>query len=220
MNYIEQLTETMHKGLHDASDIGDEWQTPDKEFFGIVHLFGPFSIDLFASNFNNKYSVYFTAKDNALTKNWTKYCQKMGLPCRGFANPPYSKPYMGMMDDGTTCTGLNHIIAKATEECAKGFYSVMVVPHNPEADWFGEALKKATNIWTIIGGRISFDTPDWYQQDPKGTKPSSARGGTSILIFNPLLIKERDHALHSWIARNYLRELGDIYMNKQEIRAA
>ncbi|MFM2476400.1 DNA N-6-adenine-methyltransferase [Celerinatantimonas sp. MCCC 1A17872] len=207
MNYVDRLQTVIHKGCHCAKDIGDEWQTPEEEFKGIVRLFGPFSIDLFASHFNRKYSYYFTAKENALKQDWMAYCSSKGLECRGFANPPYSKPHVGLMTDGSTCTGLGEIVDKARQECEKGFYSVMVVPHSPEADWFGDALKKATDIWTVIGGRITFEPPKWYTQDPQGSKPSSARGGTSIFVFNPLT-KGRTHAIHSWIQRDYLRQLG------------
>lgn len=206
--YALSILEKKLKRLHCAGDINDEWQTPAKEFAGIEALLlggRKFSIDLFTDGTeNSKANHYFTAKQNALTMDWGHYCKLNGLELTGFANPPYSKPHLGLDDNGITCTGLKTMMKKAHAEMLLGFFSLWVLPCNPEAAFFPE--KTASKIIFITGGRLTFAPPKWYKQDPKGSKPMSARGGAIIAIFDPDLIGE-PQAL-SFLSRDKLRSAG------------
>lgn len=218
-DYIQTLLDTKLKRLHIAKDVQDEWRTPDLEFLGIQAKYCPaefFSIDLFTDGtINSKAPLFFTAKENALIQEWSKYCKEQGVAPFGFANPPFSKEHKGLLEDGTTCTGLNKIMPKAYMEMKLGFHSVWFVPNNTEADWFPHRLSKypASAIFKLVNGRVSFDTPDWYKQDPEGSKPSSSRGGMSVIIFDPW---HNGEPIDDVVSRNELRELGQKILDSKE----
>ncbi len=219
MNYLQKLLSAKLKQLHSAADVQDEWRTPDLEFLGIQHLYcpgGSFSIDLFTDGtINSKAPLFFTAKDNALNQDWGKYCKEQGVPPVGFANPPFSKPYKGKLDDGSTCTGLSDIMKKAHVEMHLGFRSVFFVPNNIEADWFPHRLSKhpASAVYKLVNGRVSFDTPQWYKQDPDGSKPSSSRGGMAVVIFDP---NHRGPEIDDIVSRDQLRALGQLVSDAKD----
>lgn len=221
-NYLQSLLNAKLMPLHSAKDIQDEWRTPDLEFIGIQEVFSPtangFSIDLFTDGkINSKCNNFFTAEDNALSQDWFKHCKEQGIAPHGFANPPFSKEHKGKLDDGTSCTGLHRIMKKAHIEMLLGFYSVFFVPLNFEAGWFPHknAEFPASEIYKLTGGRITFDTPEWYKQDPnpKASKPTSSPGGMCVIIFNPL---HSGVQIDDVISRDYLRELGQQILDSKE----
>lgn len=218
-NYLQNLLNTKLKPLHWAKDVQDEWRTPNLEFLGIQQIFCPvqnFYIDLFTDGvINSKCEHFFTAEDNALNQDWYKHCNENGIAPYGFANPPFSKEYVGKLDDGTSCTGLHNIMKKAYIEMKLGFFSVFFVPSNFEADWFPHRLSKypASAIFKLVNGRVSFDVPEWYKQDPEGSKPSSSRGGMSVIIFDPWHSGEQ---IDDVVSRTELRELGQQILDSKE----
>ncbi len=218
-DYIQRLLNAKLKRKHSAKDVQDEWRTPDLEFLGIQEKYCPaksFSIDLFTDGtINSKSPLFFTAKENALLQDWGKYCKDQGVAPFGFANPPFSKPHVGKLDDGSCCTGLNPIMKKAYMEMKLGFHSVWFVPNNTEADWFPHRLSEhpASAIYKLVNGRVSFEVPEWYKQDPDGSKPSSSRGGMAVIIFDPLY---NGKAIDDIVSRNELRELGQRILDEQE----
>jgi len=189
--YLSNILSVKLKRTHCAGDIGDEWQTPEDEFNGIEKHFNDgknFAIDLFTDGeFNSKCNNFFTAKDNALNQDWGIYCKLQGVDPVGFANPPYSKRFKGVNDEGISCTGLSQMMKKAFIEMQLGFKSVWVLPCNPEADWF--PYQTASKIRFITGGRLTFDVPQWYKQDKNGSKPSSARGGSCLYLIQIIIIR-------------------------------
>lgn len=221
MDYLQKLLNAKLKSSHSAKDVMDEWRTPDPEFLGIQEKYSPskkFSIDLFTDGeINSKAPLFYTAKDNALLQDWGKDCKENGVLASGFGNPPFSKPHVGKLDDGTTCTGLNAIMKKAFMEMKLGFHSVFFVPTNVEADWFPHKLSEhpASAIYKLINGRVSFDTPEWYKQSTHkdASKPSSSRGGMCVCIFDPLYVGT---PIDDIVSRNELRELGQKIMNSKE----
>jgi len=219
-NYLQKLLSAKLKPLHSAKDVQDEWRTPDLEFLGIQEVFAPtangFSIDLFTDGkINSKCENFFTAKDNALNQDWFKHCKENGIAPVGFANPPFSKEHVGRLDDGTSCTGLHKIMKKAYIEMKLGFHSVWFVPSNFEAGWFPHKNSEfaATEIHKLTDGRITFDTPEWYRQDPEGSKPTSSPGGMCVIIFNP---HHSGNQIDDVISRDYLREIGQQILDSKE----
>ncbi len=222
-DYIQRLLNAKLKRKHSAKDVQDEWRTPDLEFLGIQRMFCPadsFSIDLFTDGpINSKAPLFFTAKENAIEQDWGKYCKEQGVAPIGFANPPFSKPHKGKLDDGTTCTGLNEIMKKAYMEMKLGFFSVFFVPNNTEADWFPHRLSEcpASAIYKLVNGRVSFEVPELYKQDPEGGEPSSSRGGMAVVIFDPSYTGK---PIDDIVSRNTLRELGQLILDEQNEEAA
>jgi len=220
-NYLQKLLNAKLKPLHSAKDVQDEWRTPNLEFLGIQETFCPlqnFYIDLFTDGvINSKCESFFTAEDNALNQDWYKHCNENGIAPYGFANPPFSKEHVGKLDDGTSCTGLHRIMKKAFMEMKLGFFSVFFVPSNFEAGWFPHKNSEfaASEVHKLTDGRITFDTPNWYRQDPnpKASKPTSSPGGMCVIIFNPLHSGE---PIDDVISRDYLRELGQKILDSKE----
>jgi phage N-6-adenine-methyltransferase len=222
-DYIEKIAQAKLEKTHSASTVGDEWRTPELEFLGIQECFGPmngFSIDLFTDGvINSKCKNFFTAKSNALTQNWYEHCLEQGIAPFGFANPPFSKKYKGLLADGTSCTGLHEIMEKSHLEMKKGFHSVFFVPLNFEAGWFPHHKSEfpASEIYKLTDGRVTFDVPDWYVQDHEGVKPSASPGGMCVIVFNPY---HKQVQIDDIISRDYLRELGQQILDDQNEVAA
>lgn len=218
-NYLQNLLNAKLQPLHCAKDVQDEWRTPELEFLGIQEMFAPkqkFYIDLFTDGaINSKCEHFFTAQDNALAQDWTLYCKSQGIMPIGFANPPFSKEHVGRLDDGTSCTGLHKIMKKAYIEMKLGFYSVWFVPSNFEAGWFPHKNSEfaASEVHKLTDGRITFDTPEWYRQDPDGSKPTSSPGGMCVIIFNPDRLGPQ---IDDVISRDYLREIGQQILDSKE----
>ena len=202
-----------------AGDVNDEWITPELEYLGIQETFCPqgFSIDLFTDGHNNsKTPLFFTAQDNALKQDWGKTCKEEGVPLFGFANPPFSKPHKGRLEDGSTCTGLSAILKKAYVEMLLGFHSVFVLQNKSEANWFPHRLSMypASAIYKITNGRIYFDVPAWYKQDPYGSEPTSGRCGLCIAVFSPI---HTGIPIDDVISRQELRSSGQKVLKNQEV---
>ena len=97
-----------------------------------------------------------------------------------------------------------------------GFHSVFVLPNNTEADWFQHRLSihPASAIYKITNGRIFFDVPAWYKQDPYGNEPSSGRCGLCIAVFSPI---HTGSPIDDVISRQELRTSGKKVLESQEV---
>lgn len=110
-------------------------RTPRWFFEELSRVFGPFTVDLFASPRNALLPRYFTRRDNALEQHWTD---------NGFANPPFK--LMGL------------VVAKALQEAYRGKRTVIVGPVGGSQAWYHGMAIKGT-IYTP-DCRINFDTPE------------------------------------------------------------
>jgi len=186
--YLDRLIDIQTQETHELKEIGDQWRTPDPEFYGIEKLVasdrGAFVLDLFTDGQNSKCQNYYTAFDNSLVQDWSGdlalYGKELGVECPwAFANPPYSRP---MEWDGEACTGMMNIMAKAAAERDKGARLCFLVKSaSSEAWWPDELSEFPADLIINIKGRLSFDLPVWC--NPVGKKGSAGFGG-SLLIFN------------------------------------
>ncbi|MDO6525412.1 DNA N-6-adenine-methyltransferase [Motilimonas sp. 1_MG-2023] len=169
------------KTLHEPADIGDEWRTPHALALGIEAMTGDFSYDLFTDGtINARFRNFITNDQNALAVDWCAMASDDRLPASGFANPPYSRSEKNQ--HGEYFKGLKECMEKAYEEMLAGFKSVWLVPSATGAGWFPRHT--ATSIW-FLEGRVTFEVPDWYRQDPSKPRPTSARGDSMVVIFDP-----------------------------------
>ena len=100
------------------SSKSDEWSTPQGTFDALNVEFS-FDIDLAATAENSKCGHWFyDAEDDSLTKAWSRGHK------RGWLNPPYSRQLCGKF------------IAKAADERAKGFLTVMLLPARTDTKAF------------------------------------------------------------------------------------
>lgn len=104
----------------------------------IIDEFGPFDLDVAASEENAKAPNYLTEEQDALHKDtrWTG--------AKVWCNPPYGK--------------LLKWTAKAKEEAALGSFSTlyMLLPARTDTKWFKAITDIASDVW-LFRGRITFE---------------------------------------------------------------
>lgn len=154
----------------------DFWRTPDWLYNYCNALFGPFDVDLAASEKNTKCAKYITKAEDALEVNWTDYGSN------GFCNPPYSDlpPWLHR--------------AKLENNRFR-FTSTWILPtFNGEIHWFDNVYQNAASHVINIYGRVAF----WDY----GDRPISGnRQGTQIVHYG-LIIPATPKILH--VKRNDL----------------
>jgi phage N-6-adenine-methyltransferase len=131
-----------------------EWETP-QDLFDILNLEFDFDIDLAASATNAKVQRFYTKEDDALTKDWHAVAK------RGWLNPPYTRGLCAKF------------IAKAADERAKGFLTVMLLPSRTDTKAFHSHIydykdKRAFVHLTDVAKTLS------------GTRQGHARPGVEI----------------------------------------
>jgi len=191
---------------HQLKQIGDQWRSPDRLWWGINTMYGPFVLDLFADESNAKCEVYYSAEDNALSQNWSERLAE--LNGAAYANPPYSR---ASQYDGHYITGMRQIMAhtQAMRE-AGGRYVFLIKAATGEVWWPEDADHIA-----FIRGRISFDLPVWYRPEEGQPSESSAGFGAAVAVFD----KSWRGPKFDYISRDLLEARGATFMAQIE-RAA
>ena len=110
----------------------DNWFTPDDLFRDIEARYGPFDIDVAASEKNAKCERFYTEGDNALEQPW------LGV---AFCNPPYKD--------------LIKWVRKAWDEVRSGRCkrAVMLLPAQTSTAWFHDYALRYGHVWFIRGKR-------------------------------------------------------------------
>lgn len=98
---------------HKLKEVGDQWRSPDRLWWGINSKYGPFVLDLFADRDNAKCEAFYTTEDNALTQAWSARLAE--LHGAAYANPPYSR---ASQHDGKYITGMRQIMDHA-QSCVR-----------------------------------------------------------------------------------------------------
>ncbi len=113
------------------SSLTPDWGTPQEFFDKLNEEFG-FTLDVCASDWNNKCDNYFTKKDDALTQVWAGVC---------WMNPPYGR-------------GIGKWLAKAVESWQSGATVVCLVPARTDTAWWHDYAMQGEI--TFIRGRLKF----------------------------------------------------------------
>jgi phage N-6-adenine-methyltransferase len=164
----------------------DSWRTPAWLFQWLNRRF-QFEVDLAADANNALVDEFLTKDTDALARPWSK------IWASGFLNCPYSN--------------IDPWVAKAIEEQAFGFTTIMLIPSPNGEDRFADVFRRATEIIDIVG-RIAFLRPD-------GTPVAGNTRGSSIYVFEPGLhcapcrrwYVSRDEIMENW-AHERLRQVG------------
>lgn len=201
--YCAALEQLRMQPTHKLKEIGDQWRSPERLWWGINSLFGPFVLDLFADRDNAKCEAYYTAEDNALTKNWSERLAE--LNGAAYANPPYSR---AAMHEDVYITGMRHIMAHTMAMRELGGRYVFLIKAATGEVWWPE---DADHI-AFVRGRISFDLPTWYRPADGQPAESSAGFGAAIAVFDK---KWRGPAF-DYISRDDLEARGVAFMNQIE----
>ena len=204
--YCSALESLRAQPSHQLKQIGDQWRTPDRLWWGINSMFGPFVLDLFADASNAKCEAYYSAEDNALSQNWSE--RLAGLNGAAYANPPYSR---ASQHEGQYITGMRQIMAHTQAMRGSGGRYVFLIKAATGEVWWPE---EADHI-AFIRGRISFDLPDWYRPAEGQPSESSAGFGAAIAVFD----KTWRGPKFDYVSRDHLEARGAAFMAQIE-RAA
>lgn len=205
-SYCLALESLRAQPTHQLKQIGDQWRTPDRLWWGINSMFGPFVLDLFADASNAKCEAYYSAEDNALSQNWSE--RLAGLNGAAYANPPYSR---ASQHEGQYITGMRQIMAHTLAMRETGGRYIFLIKAATGEVWWPE---DADHI-AFIRGRISFDLPAWYRPAEGQPSESSAGFGAAIAVFD----KTWRGSKFDYISRDHLEARGAAFLTQIE-RAA
>jgi len=113
----------------------NDWGTPWDLYFKLAAKFGPFDLDVCASEGNAKAPIFFTEQDNGLKMDWFGKC---------WMNPPYNQ--------------VGKFVDKAIAECEAGRAErvVMLVAARPDTKWWLRMWGKA-HLVAFLHGRVKFE---------------------------------------------------------------
>jgi len=197
--YCRELAELRSQAVHELKEVGDQWRTPENIFWGINAMFGPLVLDLFSDGENSKCEAYYTAEDNALTKDWSARLEE--LNGAAFGNPPYSR---ASQHEEQYITGMRYIMQHASAMREKGGRYVFLIKAATSEVWWPE---DADHI-AFIRGRIGFDLPTWFVPKDEKQVPSGAFFAGAVAVFDK---NWRDPAM-SYVSRKELEARGDAFL--------
>lgn len=158
MGKTRSTGETSKKGK-----LTDEWATPQWLFDQLNDIYGPFDIDVCASNKNSKCTVFFDEADDGLTSSWIG---------KTWLNPPYSDP--------------SPWVEKAVNETRMGVTIGALLPADHSVKWYNKfiANNPCAKIVERFPYRIKFNPPkDWTGNI------SGPRGSHIFVLFTPQVIR-------------------------------
>ena len=205
--YCAALDALRAQPTHKLKEIGDQWRSPEKLWWGINAMFGPFVLDLFADASNAKCEAFYSAEDNALTQDWSARLTE--LRGAAYANPPYSR---ATQHEGQYITGMRHIMAHTLAMRVMGGRYVFLIKAATGEVWWPEDADHVA----FIRGRISFDLPEWYRPAPGQPSESSAGFGAAIAVFDKSWRGDR----FGYVSRDDLEASGAAFLRQIERAAA
>lgn len=116
-----------------TSSASDNWPTDPAVFARLNEEFGPFELDVCASDENHKCPKYYTAEDDGLKQPWTG---------RVWMNPPYGRT-------------IGQWMRKGAQAGAEGATVACLVPAKVDTAWWREACASASLV-RIFPGRLRF----------------------------------------------------------------
>lgn len=137
---------------------GDKRQTPKEVIARIQTLINmPLIHDVAAEPHTAKCASYWTAEDDALSKDWREPMIGSSLSGALFCNPPYSN--------------ITPWVKKACEASKKGLFVVGLLPDDRSVSWQREYVEDKAQIIYVPDKRISFEDGNGIPQNgnPKGS---------------------------------------------------
>ena len=111
-----------------------DWETPPDLFADLEAEFGPFNLDVCATDLNAKVVPFFSPEDDGLSRDWYGVC---------WCNPPYGRQ-------------IGKWIAKAHEEARAGrATTVMLIPSRTDTAYWHEHVMFASLV-RFLRGRVRF----------------------------------------------------------------
>lgn len=149
----------------------DEWSTPGSVIAPLVERYGPFALDVCASERNHKAEKYYTREQNGIVQRWTG---------TWWCNPPYSNPKMWVEKAVEETRGSiwgSHLDRRRLPSDDQRHWNrgIMLLPAAVDTNWFHDLVLPHADI-EFIRGRIRF--LDW-----KGTPIGSPTAGNIFAFF-------------------------------------
>lgn len=146
--------------VHFSSEKQD-WATPQKFFDEMNAKYGPFDLDVCATEENKKCDIYYSPDISGLTHPWAGMVDSHFIP-KCWMNPPYGR-------------GLGDWIKKAYDESQKGCFVVALLPARTDTRYFHEYIYNKPGVTIeFLRGRLKF-----------GDAKNSAPFPSMIVVFNP-----------------------------------
>jgi len=120
----------INKGIMSSNSV--EWETPDDFFSEVSRLYGPFTLDVCATDENKKCNKFFTKETDGLKQDWSGIC---------WMNPPYGREIKAWMK-------------KAYNESLRGTRVVCLVPARTDTAWWHDYAAKGAVVF--VRGRLKF----------------------------------------------------------------
>ena len=132
-----------------------EWETPKDFFDKCAAEFGPFNLDVCATEQNAKCPRFFSKEQDGLDREWEGRC---------WMNPPYG-------------VGIKKWVAKAYFEGLRGSLVVCLLPARTDTAWWHDYCMKGE--YRLLRGRLKFGGHKWNAPFPNalvifGRKPAPA----------------------------------------------
>jgi site-specific DNA-methyltransferase (adenine-specific) len=151
-------------------DERQDYETPRSLVASLSLAFGPFDVDVAATEANKKAPRCFTPEVDGLRQDWT------GL--RAFMNPPY-----GMATAAW--------VRKAATEKAR---TTCILPARTDTRWFHDYIWDAEHhrprpnvvAFRLLKGRIKFEIDGKPVLDPKTGKPAGGKFPSMVVVFGNL----------------------------------
>ncbi|MFZ4835946.1 phage N-6-adenine-methyltransferase [Rouxiella sp. Mn2063] len=168
-------------GSNTPAEHKDTWQTPP-ELFAAINAEFSFQLDAAASERNALCRNFITEEQDTLVTPWSDYV------AIGYAwmNPPYSNP-------------LPFVQKAAHEAEVNNIGCVMLLPADQSVGWFKEAIKTASEVRCITGGRLSFISSQSGKPVGGNTK------GSMLIIWRPY---PRTQLIGTFVDKNTLMNFG------------
>lgn len=165
------------------AEFKDCWATPPEVFHALNAEFC-FVLDAAASANNFLCNRYITEEQNTLETDWRKAMPS--FPGYAWLNPPYSNP-------------MPFVQKAAKENEINQVGCVMLLPSDTSVGWFKEAIKTASEIRFITGGRLAFINAQ------TGKPVSGNSKGSVLIIWHPY---PRTHCEMTTVERDELMAFG------------
>lgn len=139
----------------------DTYRTPSYVFNWLNKRF-KFDIDGCASAENALCELYITQEDD-----FTNPYFSIKYPASIWVNPPYSNPMP--------------FVQSAVRLCDEGHLVVMLLPADKSTKWYQVIQENASEVIDIIGGRLSFISPE------TGKEAKGNNKGSMVVVFDPFM---------------------------------
>lgn len=141
------------------SSATDDWATPQYLFDQLDAKYGPFMLDVCATDANKKCRFFFNEEMDGLAQDWHSTFMHNN---RVWMNPPYGRT-------------IGHWVEKAYRQSKRGCLVCCLLPARTDTRWFHDFIYNKPNVTIeFVKGRLKF-----------GKAKNSAPFPSMVVVFHP-----------------------------------